>query len=98
VKIRSDVEMSIDGKPATMVDLSILGMMVVLAPVLRPGQRVRVMIIDHDRVHRLAGTVIWSSFEMAPDRIPRYRAGVCFQGADPMWLEDFCTRNRIKVS
>ncbi len=75
--------MSIDGNPATLLDLSIVGAMVVSPTILRPNQRVRMSLPDESRPVRFSAGVAWASFEM-PKGGPRYRAGIEFFDADPV--------------
>ena len=76
------VEVSIDGNPATLVDLSVVGAMVVSPTILRPNQRVRFSLPDPGRPLRFSAAVAWAAFEM-PKGGPRYRAGIEFFDADP---------------
>ena len=75
------VEVSIDGNPATLVDLSVVGAMVVSLTILRPNQRVRFSLPDPVRSLRFSAAVAWAAFEM-PRGGPRYRAGIEFFDAD----------------
>ena len=82
------VEVSIDGNPARLQDLSLVGAMVVSPTILRPNQRVRMSLPDTNRPVRFSGGVAWASFEM-PKGGPRYRAGIEFFDADPDALHKF---------
>ena len=85
----------IDGKEAVLVNLSESGAQVISSSVLRPNQRLRVMLpLMPDT--RLSATVIWASFELptkGPSRGPRYRAGIDFNDTDPR-IAAFIERNR----
>lgn len=87
------VEVSIDGNPAALQDLSIVGAMVVSPTILRPNQRVRMSLPDKTRPVRFSAGVAWASFEM-PKGGPRYRAGIEFFDADPAALNRFIETNK----
>ena len=87
------VEVSIDGNPARLQDLSLVGAMVVSPTILRPNQRVRMSLPDTNRPVRFSGGVAWASFEM-PKGGPRYRAGIEFFDADPVVLNKFIESNK----
>ena len=94
-RVRSGVEIQLDGKPCSVVDLSPLGVQVVSSTILRPNQRVRVIVPAGDLAMRFSGTVIWARFELpVPTAPPVYRAGVEFLDADQSALTDYCVRNR----
>ncbi len=77
------------------VNVSVLGAQVISEPVLRPNQRIRVVLSEEDQtVLRLIGQVAWSAFEKPkglPD--PHYRAGLEFGDAAARALEEFCRRH-----
>jgi hypothetical protein len=81
-RIMEGVDVTIDGNPATLVDLSVVGAMVVSPTILRPNQRVRMSLPDASGPIRFGASVAWASFEM-PKGGPRYRAGIEFVDADP---------------
>jgi PilZ domain len=87
------VEVSIDGNPAKLQDLSLVGAMVVSPTILRPNQRVRMSLPDKNRPVRFSAGVAWASFEM-PKGGPRYRAGIEFYDADPVALNKFIESNK----
>jgi hypothetical protein len=87
------VEVSIDGNPAALQDLSVVGAMVVSPTILRPNQRVRMSLPDKARPVRFSASVAWASFEM-PKGGPRYRAGIEFFDADPAALNRFIESNK----
>lgn len=95
-RVRAGVEIQVDGNPASVVDLSIVGAQVLSATILRPNQKVRVSIPNDDFVMRFRGAIAWAKFELAQaGAAPRYRAGVEFTDADSAALENFCKRNRL---
>jgi hypothetical protein len=92
-EILEGVEVSIDGNPAVLEDLSIVGALVVSPTILRPNQRVRLSLPDKNRPVRFRGSVAWASLEM-PKGGPRYRAGIEFFDADPVALNKFIENNK----
>jgi hypothetical protein len=82
------VEVLIDGNPATLVNISIVGAQVLSMSSLRPNQRVRMSLIDATRPMRFNGVIAWANFEM-PKEGPRYRAGVNFYDAAPDMVARF---------
>ena len=94
-RVRTGVEIQLDGNPASVVDLSIVGAQVLSNTILRPNQKVRVSIPNDDFVMRFRGAIAWAKFELPkPTAPPRYRAGVEFVDADSSALEEFCRRNK----
>lgn len=87
------VEITIDGNPATLVDLTSLGAQVVSATVLRPNQRVRVAVADSTATIRTSGSIAWASFEIPPGSGPRYRAGIEFVQPDTAAIDALLKRH-----
>jgi hypothetical protein len=94
VKIVDGVEVLIDGSPAVLIDLSVVGAQVVSPTILRPNQRVRMILPDEERPIRCVAGVAWAAFEM-PKTGPRYRAGIEFFDAESGNLDRFIEQNRI---
>jgi len=92
-KIASAVDVVVDGNSATLVDLSTVGAQVVSAIVLRPTQRLRVTLADHEATIRFNATVAWASFEIPQQSGPRYRAGLEFIDADAQAVSAFRCRH-----
>ena len=82
VDVTGNVEVLIDGNPATLVNISVVGAQVTSPSSLRPNQRVRMSLVDAARPFRFSGIVAWATFEM-PKEGPRYRAGISFYDAAP---------------
>lgn len=72
---------SIDGQAVTLIDLSSVGAQVRSPMVLRPRQRVRLVLAPERGSVRAVAVVAWSTFEIGPT--PSYRAGVAFTRAIP---------------
>ena len=82
-RVRQGVEIQVDGNPASVVDLSVVGVQVLSATILRPNQKVRISIPNDEFVMRFRGAIAWAKFELPkPTDAPRYRAGVEFVDAD----------------
>lgn len=95
-KIRSGVELQLDGNPASVVDLSTVGAQVISPTVLRPNQKVRITVPNDDFVLRFRGAIAWAKFELPrpPLAAPQYRAGVEFIDGDAAALDQLIERNR----
>ena len=94
VRIAEGVEVLVDGDPAQLIDLSVLGAQVVATFALKPNQRVRVSFADARGVVRCLGSVAWASFEMPKNLPPRYRAGIEFTGDNAESISLFCEKHR----
>lgn len=92
-RMASGIEVQIDGNPATLVDLSIVGAQVVSPTILRPNQRIRVTLPNGGKPLRLSGAVAWASFEIPKGGV-RYRAGIEFLDVDPGTLTRFIEANK----
>jgi hypothetical protein len=93
VTMREGVTVSIDGNPATLLDLSVDGAQVLTATTLRPHQHVRVALPDVPRPIRLRASVRWAKLEM-PKEGPRFRAGLQFAEVEPLSLGRFIDAHR----
>jgi PilZ domain len=86
VPARDSEQVMIDGAPVTLLDVSSNGVQVRSNIVLRPQQRVRVVLAPERGSVRTAAVVAWSTFEIAPT--PQYRAGIAFTRAIPDLVDD----------
>jgi hypothetical protein len=95
-RVRSGVELQLDGNPAAVIDLSTVGAQVISPTVLRPNQKVRITIPLDDFQMRFRGAIAWAKFELpnTPVKTPQYRAGVEFTDGDAQALESFCSRHK----
>ena len=93
-KIVDGVEVSIDGNPAALVDLSLVGAHVVSPTILKPNQRLRISLPDTARAMRFSAAVAWASFEIPKGGAPRYRAGIEFFDADQASVSKFIETNK----
>ena len=91
IRMRRGIDVQIDGATAALVDLSTMGAQVVSPTVLKPSQRVRLILPVDSYTIRAVGTVAWASFEIPKGKSqPQYRAGLEFSVADPEPLLQFC--------
>lgn len=82
-KMLDQLEVAIDGKPATLMDLSVIGAMVISPSTLKPNQRIRMSLPQQPRPIRFSAGVAWAAFEMPKGSgAPQYRAGIEFFDAD----------------
>jgi hypothetical protein len=93
-KMAARVEVLLDGKTATLVDLSIVGAQVVSASMLKPNQQIGVTLKDEVADVRFNASVAWTSFEIPPNSGPRYRAGINFNDAEAAAVDAYCTRHK----
>ena len=94
-RVRDGVEVQLDGNPASVVDLSVVGAQVISPTVLRPNQKVRITIPNDDFMLRFRGAVAWAKFELPKaSKAPQYRAGVEFTDADAAAVDSVISRHR----
>ena len=92
-RMKDGVVAQIDGKDATVVDLSAGGAQIVSAATLRPNQKLRIA-LPLEPEGRLRATVAWASFELPKGSpVPRYRAGIEFNDDDAR-VGPFAERNQ----
>lgn len=94
IRMSEGVAVTLDGNPAELVDLSTVGAQVVSKAVLRPNQRVRLLLPEGPRNLRCAGSVVWAAYEMPSGKPPRYRAGLKLSGVESEALEGFAERHK----
>jgi hypothetical protein len=89
------VHVVIDGTAVRLVDLSRLGAQVVSNSALKPGQRLRVTLVDGSGAVRCTAQVVWARFELpqAGQMGPHYRAGLELLEADAAAVEAFAGRH-----
>jgi hypothetical protein len=99
IRMRAGLDVQIDGATAALVDLSTLGAQVVSLTVLKPRQRVRIMLAVAPCPIRAVGIVAWALFEIPKGGLtPQYRAGLEFSEADPEPLLQFCLEQAAEAS
>jgi hypothetical protein len=92
-RMEPGLEVTVDGNPARLIDLSAVGAQVIASGALKPNQRVRVALNDDAGSVKLTGKVVWASFEITKTG-PRYRAGLQFVKPDAPAIEAFCSRHK----
>jgi hypothetical protein len=94
-KIVEGVDVTIDGNPATLMDLSVIGAMVISPTTLKPNQRIRMSLPQEKRPIRFSAGVAWAAFEMPKGKpAPQYRAGIEFFDADADAVLKFIDQNK----
>ncbi len=93
IRIKDGVEVAVDGNPAVLVDLSTVGAQVVSPTVLKPNQRVRVVLGEGKAAVKCSGAIAWAAFEMPKDAATRYRAGINF-GSDAPGVDGFAKKHK----
>jgi hypothetical protein len=94
IRIAANVDVLVDGNPATLVELSTYGAQVVSPTILKPNQRVRMALTDEGGLIRCNGTIAWAEFEIPRNAPSQYRAGIEFVDADAAAIDAFCARHR----
>jgi hypothetical protein len=99
IRMRQGIDLQIDGATASLVDLSTMGAQVLSTTVLKPRQRVRVVLAVEPYLIRAIGTVAWALFEIPRSGMPpQYRAGLEFSSADPEPLLQFCIEQAAEAA
>jgi len=93
-RVPGQVDVLVDGNQAVLVDLSTIGAQVVSATVLKPTQRIRMVLADEHGTVRFNASVAWASFEIPPKSVPRYRAGIEFIDANAAAVDAYCARHK----
>jgi len=81
IRAAEDERVMVDGQPVSLIDLSAVGAQVRSETVLKPRQRIRVVLAPERGSVKAVAVVAWSTFEIGPT--PTYRAGVAFTRAIP---------------
>jgi hypothetical protein len=91
--VATGIEVTIDGNPASLINLSMVGAQVVSPTILKPNQRVRMTLPDAEGPIRVMAGVAWAAFEM-PKSGPVYRAGIEFYDAEAGNVGRFIDTNK----
>lgn len=98
VPMADNVAALANGSTLVVVDLSVLGAQVISSNVLRPNQQIAMRLLESAGELRLRAAIAWSMLEQSrTTRLPQYRAGLEFTGADPLALERYCRENQRKA-
>ncbi len=93
-KVLESLNAVVENGQANLVNISIIGAQVVSPSVIRPTQKVKIMLPDSKDMVELNGQVAWSTFERIQLQTePYYRAGMEFTDAAQEILEDYCRRH-----
>ena len=93
-RIRADVLMMLENRPAYVVDLSELGTQVLAHAPLKTKQHVHALLEPGGIELDLEGTVVWARTEQVGGRAA-YRAGIEFEAPDRPALARFCEENKV---
>ena len=94
VRIKDGVEVAVDGNPAALIDLSAVGVQVISPTVLKPNQRVRVVLGEGKNAVKCSGAIAWAAFEMPKGMATRYRAGIDLTTADAGSIAGFAKKHK----
>ena len=92
-RVNGHIDVLVDGTPASLIDISMVGAQVVSSVALKPNQRLRVALTDEGGDARFRAAVAWASFEIS-SKGPRYRAGIEFLDANPKALDAYIARHK----
>jgi hypothetical protein len=96
VKIKKSVNVTIDGAPSALVDLSTTGAQVLSPRAVRPDHSVQLLIPNDNGGLSCRARVVWVVAEQARDpKHALYRAGIQFRDADAPELEAFFTKHGV---
>jgi hypothetical protein len=95
-RVKTGIELQLDGNPALVIDLSTVGAQVISPTVLRPNQKVRINLPNDDFTLRFRGAIAWAKFELPqpPAKAPQYRAGVEFVDGDARAIDSIIAKAR----
>jgi len=93
-KIGPKAVASVDAVKATLIDLSTIGAQLVTTAALKPSQRVKMTLDDKAGSVRFEAVVMWASFEVGPNGVPRYRGGLEFSDANASEVDAFIGRHK----
>ena len=100
VRIRRGIDVSVDGIPGELVDLSIGGAQAILRQAVRPNQLVRLVLLTAAGQVICKGRIVWVVFEQPDTSLSVYRTGVKFADVDHAAVEnfmnDFCDKPPIQ--
>jgi hypothetical protein len=89
VKIRRGIDVTVDGIPGELVDLSVGGAQAVLRQAVKVNQLVRLMLLTPAGQVICKGRIVWVVPEQPETSLSVYRTGVKFTDADAEGVENF---------
>ena len=88
-RMKDRTAIAIDTHAGSIIDLSTIGAQVVCTATLKPLQELKIVLTGAARNVKFNAKVAWASFEIPPNRGPRYRAGIEFADADASAVDAF---------
>jgi len=92
-RMRESAEAAVNGQPARLVDMSVLGVQLVGPDTVRPKQAVTVTLGPPDSSIVVAGTVVWARLELSR-KGPASRVGIDFTNPDKEAIGAFMGANQ----
>jgi hypothetical protein len=90
VKIRRGIQVSVDGIPGELVDVSIGGAQALLTQAVKPNQIIQLTIPGADEGQvTCRGRIVWAVYEQPATSLSVYRTGVKFTEVDTMAVDKF---------
>ena len=94
-KVIDGLKVRVDGNPAALVNLSVIGAQVISTTVLKPSQRGKFTFLDKAGATKpIPCSVAWASLEIVEGTV-RYRAGVEFSNPDTTMVQQFIDANTV---
>jgi chromosome segregation ATPase len=93
VAFREELEVLVDGSPATLVDLSITGAQVISHAAMKPNRMVRLQLPGDGTPITCKGRIVWARLEAGPTSVLHYRAGLVFTAVDEQAVETFLAQH-----
>ena len=94
VKVDASASIVVDGTASVLVDLSTVGAQVITTSALKVNQQVALALVDREANIGFNGKVAWTSFEIAPNTGPRFRAGIEFIDANAADVDAYGRRHK----
>jgi hypothetical protein len=94
-KMADNTRAVVDGKSATVIDLSTVGAQVMASVGLKPNQQITMALIDETAKVPCVASCAWTAFEETPTGAPRFRIGLNFEEADAAAVDAFVARHKV---
>jgi hypothetical protein len=99
VKMREDIEVTLDGSASSLVDMSSLGAQVVSPLALRPNRVVKMTMRGGESAVACKVRVMWARFEQPQGTAAaQYRVGVKFTDLEPKAVDGFMAKHGIEAT
>lgn len=100
VKIRRGIQVTVDGIPGELVDLSVGGAQAALRQLVKPNQLVQLALPTTTGELLCKGRIVWTFYEQSGTSLSVYRTGVKFTDVDAAAIEtfmaDFCEKPPVQ--